>query len=171
MDIWQVTQISLGVKHLYVSPLKAIEYQINGWTVCTDQWLLDNLHQQRRELLPNETGGVLIGSFDTQRRIVYVVDMLPSPPDSVEWPTVYIRGFQGLAQQVRGIEHTTAGMLGYVGEWHSHPDGASCTLSQDDSKAFAWLTETMSVEGTPGLMIIVGSLSEYACYIAEVFSA
>jgi len=35
---------------------------------------------------------------------VYVADTVPSPPDSKEWPTLYIRGCVGLEKEVRRIE-------------------------------------------------------------------
>ena len=54
----------------------------------------------RNAKLPNETGGVLVGSLDLERKIAYVIDTVPSPPDSEEWPTVYIRGCRGLRRQV-----------------------------------------------------------------------
>ena len=43
-------------------------------------------------------GGVLIGVYDLQRQVVYVVDTIPSPPDSAEWPTLYIGGCEGSLQ-------------------------------------------------------------------------
>jgi len=42
------------------------------------------MHKFRYAKLPNETGGVLMGTFDTSEKIIYVVLVLPSPPDSIE---------------------------------------------------------------------------------------
>ena len=63
---------------------------------------LDKVYAARIKKLPNETGGILVGTYDMQRKIVYVVDCLLAPPDSEEWPTGFIRGFQGLNSQERG---------------------------------------------------------------------
>ena len=82
---------------------------------------MDKVYKTRVEKLPNETGGVLVGTYDMQRKIVYVVDCLLSPPDSEEWPTVYIRGSQGLKAQIEKIKKITDGQLNYVGEWHFSP--------------------------------------------------
>ena len=101
--------------------------QIVGWTVVIDQWLIDHLQQLRSERLPNETGGVLIGMYDLPRKTVYVVDTIHSPADSKEKPTLYIRGCEGLEERVAAISAETAEELEYIGEWHSHPDGCSCT--------------------------------------------
>jgi proteasome lid subunit RPN8/RPN11 len=75
---------------------------------------------------------------------------------SEEWPTVYIRGKNGLRAQVDRVTAVTGGQLEYVGEWHSHPDGCSCLPSDDDAKVFAWLTEHLADAGRPALMAIVG---------------
>jgi len=50
-----------------------------------------------------------------------VVDALGSPPDSVEWPTAYIRGAQGLADRFAEINLTSGGTVEYVGEWAFAP--------------------------------------------------
>jgi hypothetical protein len=102
-----------------------------------------------------------------QRQIAYVVDALPSPPDSQEWPTLYIRGCKELPTKVEEIIQSTAGNLGYVGEWHSHPEGAATSPSGDDRKVFAWLTERMDAEGKPAMMMIVGD-NEIRLFLCEM---
>ncbi|HPL68422.1 MAG TPA: ThiF family adenylyltransferase [Smithellaceae bacterium] len=145
-----------------------IHHRIESWTVITDEGLLQKLGMFRQARLPNETGGVLLGSFDLDRKILYIVDALPSPPDSEEWPTLYIRGRKGLRQAVDALEEKTHGMLEYIGEWHSHPPGARLAASCDDLKVFAWLTELMQADGLPGLMMIVGDPGRTSCYVGEI---
>lgn len=163
--IWQADRNDLTVNRINVAPVKTFEKYFGNWTLYTDQWLIDKLMEKRLEKLPNETGGVLIGSFDMERKIVYVVETLPS--DSIEWPTSYIRRYQGLTQQISQIKELTAGMLSYVGEWHSHPPNCGCRPSTDDGQAFTWLTEMMGLEGLPPLMIIVGH-AQIAYYLGQM---
>ena len=118
---------------------------------------------------PNETGGVLVGSFDLQNRIVYIVDTVPSPPDSEEWPTLYIRGCQGLKKSLDDIYEVTNGMLEYIGEWHSHPDMSPTSPSDDDLQVFSWLTGLMDSDGLPALMMIVGQRGNTSCFVGEIF--
>ena len=61
------------------------------------------------------------GSFDIERRLVFVSDMITSPADSKEWPTLYVRGCAGLKTRLDAAVNDTQGGLEYVGEWHSHP--------------------------------------------------
>ena len=133
-----------------------------------DDVLVDRVACLRAASLPNETGGVLIGTHDLSRRIVYVVDVVPSPPDSEEWPTLYIRGAEGLKDEVMSISDSTAGSLGYVGEWHTHPDGAGILPSADDRKVFAWVSEHLVPDGYPPLIAIVGQDRVIGWYLTEI---
>jgi hypothetical protein len=154
--IWEAQPDDLSVRCVPWRPTIPMERHCDGWTILTDGWLLDTVMQARSERLPNETGGVLVGCFDAQRRIVYVIDSIPSPPDSTEWPTLYIRGCAGLSERIREIHERTGGMVRYVGEWHSHPVGHDPLPSQDDQRALAWLGEHMGLDGYPGIMLIAG---------------
>jgi integrative and conjugative element protein (TIGR02256 family) len=111
---------------------------------------------QRERSLPHETGGVLLAHFDVQRHNVYVCHQIPAPPDSVKQPTVYIRGSEGLSSEYDRIRKATGNGLAYIGEWHSHPDGAACSPSEDDILAGAWLAQETRLTSMPGLMLIVG---------------
>jgi integrative and conjugative element protein (TIGR02256 family) len=164
--IWRADK-HLQVRLIEVGATRRIEVDFGEWLICTDSILHDKIHQLRAARLPNETGGVLIGHVDSERRIIFIVDALPSPPDSREWPTVYIRGAVGLRDQVEEIQRKTATMLQYVGEWHSHPNGYSCCPSADDKKAFVWLTERMAVEDYPAVMLIEGN-QERRWYLGQM---
>lgn len=148
----------LSVTSFRVEGSTVVEQQLGDWLLCTDSVLLAKLALSRRSRLPRETGGVLVGAHDFQRHIVYVVDFIPSPADSQEWPTLYVRGHEHLADHLSETSARTAGMLQYVGEWHSHPNGCSTQPSRDDKKVFAWLETYMRSDGLPPLMAIVGGI-------------
>ncbi|TEB09361.1 ThiF family adenylyltransferase [Pelotomaculum propionicicum] len=167
ISIWRANPDDFTVTRHTIIPEIPIEYRTSGWVLCTDQSLYNKIKEFRNAKLPNETGGILIGSFDMQRKIVYIVDTIPSPPDSQEWPTTYIRGSQGLRSRVEKIKELTNGMLEYVGEWHSHPNGYGCAPSADDYKAFIWLSKYMNPAGYPALMLIAG-LDQYCFYIEKM---
>jgi Prokaryotic homologs of the JAB domain len=48
------------------------------------------------------------------------------------------------------------GQIGYVGEWHSHPDGYTTEPSEDDRTVFRWLDDHMVRDGRPPVMLIAG---------------
>lgn len=135
----------------------------DGWTIRISQTLLEKLYFQRNAKLPNETGGVLIGSFDFAHEVCYIVDSIISPPDSLEYPNAYIRGCDGLLDRISKIDETTIGNLVYIGEWHSHPT-ASTQASKDDLILLASIKEYTRLYGIPGVMLIVGE-EKYSLYI------
>jgi integrative and conjugative element protein (TIGR02256 family) len=129
--------------------------------------MLSRLAKLRSERLPNETGGVLLGHFDTHNKVCSIIATIPSPPDSIEWPTSYIRGCDGLAKKVAEVESKTLGQIGYVGEWHSHPDRCSIEPSPDDLEAYKWLQGHMNLETLPAIMLIVGELHQFGLVATE----
>jgi integrative and conjugative element protein (TIGR02256 family) len=152
-----------------VTPAAVHRGRIGEWTLIIDGGVVDRLATLRAGRLPNETGGVLLGAYDMDRRAIYVADTIPSPPDSVEWPTLYIRGCEGLPAAVASAAARTGRQLEYIGEWHSHPDRCSTRPSDDDLQVFAWLTERMAVEGLPALMAIAGG-RDFSWYLGEMRS-
>jgi ThiF family/Prokaryotic homologs of the JAB domain len=150
------------------APRPGVRHQIGDWTFVADVGLFDIIARLRREKLPNETGGVLLGWFDLDEKTVHVVDTIASPPDSEEWPTLYIRGCKGLPKRIELATLATGEQVHYVGEWHSHPDGHSCDPSSDDAKVFAWLTEHMYEHGLPAVMSIAGQHDEFALFIGRM---
>ncbi len=163
--IWSIQSDLHDVGFTGISTSPLIEMNGNNWHIRTDQIFLSKLTRLRSERLPNETGGIILGAHDMNRRIIYLIDTIPSPPDSQEWPTVYIRGCKGLPDQLKKVETRTAGNLVYVGEWHSHPDGVSILPSRDDMDAFSWLRAHMQQAGLPPLMLIQGRGKNYGIYI------
>ena len=102
-----------------------------------------------------------------QRRIIYIAAMLPSPPDSEEWPTSYKRGSAGLAAAVADIADRTLLNLEYVGEWHSHPTGAGTDMSDIDKIAMKEIAGEMAKAGLPRLMLIAGDDGSYTIHLVE----
>lgn len=169
--VWRADVDSGEVRHVRLNVGLFDSHTRHEWTLLVDRELVSRLAEQRGERLPNETGGVLIGAYDLERRIIYVVDTILSPPDSEEWPTLYIRGKRGLSNAVERIAEATGGQLEYVGEWHSHPDGHPCLPSEDDLKVFAWLTKHMDEDGLPALMAIAGEGGVSEWYLCQMLKS
>lgn len=135
---------------------KFIYLELDGWKIYFSQTTAHDLFKKRKSKLPNETGGILIGSFDTLNKMLYVVDCTSAPVNSQEYPYAFIRGDDGLPNKINSIQSITLGKLTYVGEWHSHPKGAKCSPSEDDNKILHWIDSYMSAEGLPSVMLIAG---------------
>ena len=69
---------------------KWITYEYDGWKVELSLSLLGEMRADREKALPNETGGVLIGTYDIVRKRIYVVYQVRAPEDSISYPTSFI---------------------------------------------------------------------------------
>lgn len=139
---------------------KSLRNQIGEWLVVWDVGTQSKLAEVRNAHLPNETGGVILGYIDQKLRIIYIVDVLQAPPDSQSSPAEFIRGVEGLEATLEEIARRTARVVGYIGEWHSHPAFTSAFPSQTDQALIASLASTLALDGQPALMMIVGSTGE-----------
>lgn len=154
--VWRLDRKTMTVRHVALDTRPMRSFDAGGWTVLISHGLLETLGAQRQAKLPVETGGVLLGTFDADRRMIYVVAHIPCPADSIERPDSFIRGAFGMAEAAQAAEDATLSMLRYVGEWHSHPDGFAAHPSHDDVALYLHMAEGMQVEGHPPVMIIMG---------------
>lgn len=144
------------------------ESQVMGdWRVMWDSVLIERMEAFRGEKLPNETGGVLLGSRDTQRNIIYVVDVLPAPNDSKASEKEFVRGIADLESDLEKVRQKTAGGLEYVGEWHSHPDGCSAAPSPTDCVALTMLRQKATLADIPVVMAIIAESGKYSFAMAS----
>ena len=65
-----------------------------------------------------------------------------------------IRGAAGLRNQVQEISQATYDNIGYVGEWHSHPQRSSANASPTDQVALSTLAEEMRVASEAGAQCV-----------------
>lgn len=132
-----------------------IIHELGEWRVVWDEGLQSRLYEERRRGLPNETGGVLLGYHDQKLKMVFIVDSLPAPPDSEASRTGFTRGKMGVRESLALCAEKTAHVVGYVGEWHSHPPRSSSRPSSLDVSLLADLACKMALDGLPALMMIV----------------
>lgn len=148
--------LSLENIEVEISNEVRVNFDEVDWKIVTDEIFITKVFKVRAEKLPNETGGVLVGYYDFVRKIIYVADFIMSPEDSKEWPTGYIRGCEGLIEEVNTVHTLSLGHYQYIGEWHSHPDGCSASPSSTDLKAMEYFKEHMDKASLPALMMIAG---------------
>ena len=68
--VFRADKNSFEVRKFSFEPAPFSANKDSGWTVCVSRVVLDKVHRMRKEHLPNETGGVLVGNFDRQRRVI-----------------------------------------------------------------------------------------------------
>lgn len=131
--------------------------QEDGLAVIFDEILKHKLQRIRQAHLPNETGGILLGYHDFNINAIVVVDALLAPADSEGSPHSFQRGQAGVIEQVLESQRRTAGIVGYIGEWHSHPAGASALPSKQDIMQLVELSEKLELDGLSAISIIIAA--------------
>ena len=111
------------------------------------------------EYTPNETGGILIGTFDVINDAIYLVNCIDAPLDSDRQPTSFLRGNEGVEDKLKLISEQTHGNLKYMGEWHSHPNKSNTKPSEKDIVQLDWLRKQAESQLFPYLMLIIGDKS------------
>ncbi|MGL6003321.1 Mov34/MPN/PAD-1 family protein [Aeromonas sobria] len=154
--VWSMNN-ETGALACEVVPVAATKETILGeWRIVWDEELAQKLESIRATSLPNETGGVILGYVDQKRKAIHVVDVLEAPTDSVASRTEFTRGATGVREAIELSAELSANIVGYLGEWHSHPRHSSAMPSATDANLLAYLAETLVIDGMPALMIIVG---------------
>lgn len=147
--------------------VKPIMENLRDWQIVWDTGIKERLENIRKSHLPNETGGIILGYIDQKSKKIYVVDIREAPPDSEADQTGFVRGVDGLNDILNDASHRTANIVGYIGEWHSHPPFTAASPSKWDRSLLDYLSQKLSSEGQPALMIIVGSAGEVSLSLKE----
>lgn len=164
--VWRTDPATLEVQKVDIDPRPMKRFDAGGWTVLVRPGLLEAIWKRRDQRLPDETGGVLLGDFDTSRKLIYLVDALATPADSKEDQDSFIRGSYGLPDAVAEAASKTQQMLRYAGEWHSHPRGYGVLPSGDDVGLYCYMAAEMAVEGYPPIMLIAGD-NEFSLIVQD----
>jgi hypothetical protein len=101
-----------------------------------------------------ETGGLLVGMVHRKRKIIYVTRVLPPSRDSRGSPYAFRRGIKDYPEMLDKIHGYTGNLLGYVGEWHTHPRSRA-EMSDVDEQAVSQIRETLANAGLPAHIMIL----------------
>ena len=154
--IWHRDSNTGAVSVYQAAPFAERRMTLGEYDLYIDNGLYERLVALRAAQLPQETGGILLGYYDLNVNAVVLVDALAAPPDSKGSREAFERGIAGLRDAVSEAARRTVGVVGYVGEWHSHPPGHAATPSSADSYQLVYLALHMAEDGLPAVQLIVG---------------
>jgi hypothetical protein len=156
LGIWRLDERAAEVDRIQIPVSTVRRADLGGWRVTLTDALRSQMSAERETALPAETGGILLGTVDLERCTVHVCGTLPAPRDSRHSPMFFVRGAEGLRDEVDALRARTAGMLTYLGEWHSHPRGAPTAPGNDDELLFDHLHRIVGPVARPYCMAIAG---------------
>ncbi len=165
--VWSTTPES-AVQFNKIEVENSRETNGGSWRVLWDDGIHKRLRKLRHEGLPNETGGIILGYTDHKTSTIAIVDVMPAPPDSLASEGSFIRGTENLKADIENAKRRTAHIVGYVGEWHSHPPFISPNPSRYDEVLLTTLRQELKRDGEPALMLIVGTDGEVSVHVDSV---
>ncbi|WP_319408757.1 Mov34/MPN/PAD-1 family protein [uncultured Desulfosarcina sp.] len=157
--IWDYQEDTGGAIPYDIPVFQTKSIQINGWEIIWDDGFIESAKKYRADALPNETGGILFGIIDQKDKTITLVKACFAPENSESTPSSFGRGAYSSTDILDECHERTAGIVTYVGEWHSHPPNFGALPSQDDIGQLYFLTSSLQIEGMPALMMIVAKSS------------
>ena len=103
---------------------------------------------------PNETGGVLVGYIADTAHPVIVAAIGPGP-NARHYPTRFFPDHDWQCEQLDELYKNSDGLLVYLGDWHTHPDGKP-NLSWLDRKTIHGIAKHTGAMNPHPLMMIGG---------------
>ncbi|MDQ1166413.1 ThiF family adenylyltransferase [Flavobacterium sp. SORGH_AS_0622] len=115
-----------------VEPFKVLKICNNDrWTIRMKGHIEKHLLHKFKTGGTVETGGVFLGSCNYKTKTIHITGIINAPLDSKGSSVEFIRGVEGLSQQIAEISKKSGGQIGYIGEWHTHPSGPNILSVQD----------------------------------------
>lgn len=124
---------------------------MNGLVIPARLW--EGIVCDATALVPLEEGGILLGRRgpDGLRLVSHVVGSGPGARRTRTWLEV---DHEWQNARVREL-HAGGAAIGYLGEWHSHPDAMDGTMSSQDRRTLAQLAAFQPLGCPDPLMVIV----------------
>lgn len=126
------TSYDIGTETINVSPVHIFE-AINDttWSIRVQDEVYKKILKEFSIGGESETGGVFIGYCNHKIKTIYVVDSILAPKDSEANSIHFMRGIDGLPEEIECAIKSSGGQIGYIGEWHTHPKGPNALSDQD----------------------------------------
>jgi len=157
--VWEHQEDTGGIVPYEISVFPSQSVCINNWEIIWDRGFIERAKTFRSDALPNETGGILFGIVDQKDATITLVKACSAPENSESTPSSFGRAAYYSTDVLDGCHERTAGVVTYVGEWHSHPPSYGALPSKDDVGQLNFLTSSLQIEGMPALMMIIADSS------------
>jgi len=129
--------------------------QCGRYTVFISDTCYNKMIEMANNYYPNEVGTSLVGNYSKDGFDAYVIDVAPVCPDSKSSATFFYRGVKGLCTFFIALWQKNSGEKYYIGEWHSHPDGAPEPSSTDSFNQEA-IAVDKKINCPESILLIIG---------------
>ena len=158
-----------GLKVQKIETLRFYCYDVDMWKVRICAKVVGDIVEQSEAAGGYETGGYLIGQCNLKTNTIHVIDTIEAPEDTIHRGDYLVLGKAGVKKKLSQIERRSGATFGYVGEWHSHPNGPN-EFSATDFEEFDKKAEEMMAEGVtrPILEVLVSPVGMNCAVLALV---
>ncbi|WP_192822776.1 ThiF family adenylyltransferase [Rufibacter sp. LB8] len=113
---------SISSKGHFIKPFEIYSCHAGSqWEIRFKNGLTQQLLNHCMKKSNIETGGILLGVANYKTQTIHVLEIIDEPQDSKGTCTGFNRGVNGLPDYVNTVKADTGGIIGYIGEWHTHP--------------------------------------------------
>ncbi|PRY13774.1 integrative and conjugative element protein (TIGR02256 family) [Pontibacter ummariensis] len=116
---------------------------------------IETIQKDIKQFHPLETGGILLGCYDSNLRMATVHAAVPAPSDSKHGRASFERGTNGIMEELRRVSQLEP-PLHYLGEWHSHPSSSPSPSTVDSRQMQKFVQGRQHGVETPLLLIVGG---------------
>ena len=129
-------------------------YIINGLKINIKSDVLRDLKKYYYSSWKYETGGILLGKFNKENKVIEIAEVYELKSNLFS-RILYRRNAKKAQKIINKRWRQTAGVINYVGEWHTHP-GMQAIPSTTDLNSLSEISIKVrdSLPGT--LLLIVG---------------
>ncbi len=132
-----------------------IRYEQLNLRLVIDHDIYQKIVLATQKHFPNEFGGVLVGSYDSNRKSAIIEDIIC--PEKYENSPVFFKRYpESINKKLKKIYSESNGTVYYLGEWHSHPNMAANPSTHDKESMEKLITESDLKITSPILLIIGG---------------
>ncbi|GAB3915262.1 hypothetical protein GCM10028803_61930 [Larkinella knui] len=157
---------NIGTEYIEVQAFDVLTCKAGSeWQVRLMGGIKELLFENSGQQAPKETGGVLIGIANYKTKTIHVFDIIAEPQGSHGACGGFVRGAIGLPAEIDEVKQKTGDVIGYIGEWHTHPMNLK-RLSTRDEATIAELKELNRAVPIPTCALIV-TLDELLVYVYE----
>nr|WP_281379103.1 ThiF family adenylyltransferase [Aurantimonas endophytica] len=143
------TGLSTCWRRMTVPAFHRVPVEGGSWTLDVSDDVVNRIRSEIAAYPTVETGGLMIGTCNSRRRVITVVDILPAPADSTRTASLFQLGTAGLKKMVDRRFRESGGSLFDVGTWHSH-------LAEQGASALDWKTaKSLAEERPPPAVLLI----------------
>ncbi len=132
------------------------------WASCS---VLEGIELEADRAFPYETGGVLAG-YTSEKGIPVICAFTGPGPNARHYLTHFEPDHDWQCEQLDEIYLKSSGVMTYLGDWHTHPNGLA-KMSRIDKKTLLRIAEHREAQCDFPLMMIGGGCSRswlWACH-------